>query len=187
MDALEQIEYNKALELKEKIEGFKYHEMKQEFEKMGIGEVFKPGMKKELLVSAALVALEQLNSTGTIPEVEKDIQELDTVNSVVVIEEKQELSTEEEKSEIITISETISEIEVVEPIVLQKQYIVIEEKAILVEKPQYSREVIEENLELIQCSLHQALPTTRIMLFEKQAKLLLMLDQWDEYESYDNE
>jgi phage terminase large subunit GpA-like protein len=163
--ALEQIEYAKALEQKAELEAVSYGDLKQKFTDLGIPEIWKQGKKKEELINLALQRLEEVKAIEA-----KGIN----LSDPIIISK-----LEDEKEKELIAGASVEEIELVDEIILDESHIKEEEPKELVKiKHNYTKEQIEENLELIQCNLNQATPVQRTLLFEKQAELLIMLDDF---------
>jgi hypothetical protein len=156
---IEQIEVQKALDLKAELEAIPYGDMKKEFIALGIGEAFTPGTKKETLVAIAIAALEKLD---TIANIETG------------------LGLEPSAEVIAAVAEVVEVVEVVEVAEIAET-IVPEEVGELV-KPIYSREVILENLHNIRLAIPNSIDIHKIVLVGKQDMLVKMLKDLDEWE-----
>jgi hypothetical protein len=161
--ALEQIEYQRALDQKLELEAVAYGDLKEKFTELGIPEVWHQGKKKVDLINLALQRLEEVKAI--------EAKGIDLSDPIV----KSKLEEEKEK-ELIT-DASFKEIEVVEEIVIDESQTKEEDTKEKVAH-NYTKEEIEENLELIICNLYQATPLHRTLLFEKQAELLIMLDDF---------
>lgn len=149
---IEQIEVQKALDLRKELELIPYGDMKKEFKALGIEKVFTPGTKKEVLISRAIAALEKLEIAPIVEVVEEVIEEKVLTSALIVpLEEEDELQNE-----------------------------VIEEESS--EKPVYSKEVILENLHIIALTLPNTSDSSKLILVTKQDMLVKMLKQFERWE-----
>lgn len=158
INPVEQIEVQKALDLRKELETIPYRDMEKEFTALGIGDSFTPGTKKETLVSIAIAALEKLDAIEALKAKGEPVIE---PISTEIIEEKavilEEIAVKSDEKATIEPSELV--------------------------KPAYSREVIMENLHNIGLVIPQSIDIHKIVLVEKQDMLVEMLkdlDAWEE-------
>lgn len=172
INPVEQIEVQKALDLRKELEAIPYSDMKKEFTALGIGDSFTPGTKKETLVSIAIAALEKLDAIEALKAKGESVIE---PISAEIIEEKAVIL-----EEIVVKSDEIA-VKSDEIAVKSDEKATIEPSELV--KPIYSREVIMENLHNIGLVIPQSIDIHKIVLVEKQDKLVQMLkdlDAWEE-------
>jgi hypothetical protein len=151
-NAIQQIEVQKALDLRKELEAIPYGDMKKEFTALGIEKVFTPGTKKEVLISRAIAALEKLEKAPIVEEVEEVVEkEVRTSALIARLKEGGELENE-----------------------------VVEEESS--EKPVYSKDIILENLENIALALPNTTDSSKLVLVTKQDMLVKMLKQYERWE-----
>lgn len=174
--------------LKQELDVTPYKDLSEKFTELGISEIWKAGVKKDTLIQLALQRLEEIKAFEVEEEVEVEEEEETIIEDEV---EVQKGVTIDEEVEIVP-----TEIEVAKKAIVenysgldedQKEELEaarnlfdgeVSEDAIPV-RPIYSREVIEENLELILSNLSQATPLQKALLFTKQTELMLMQEQHD--------
>jgi len=139
---------------KEELELVAYKEMQAKFEELGVPEVWKPGKKKETMI---LEAIEKLN---LIKSLENAGLEKDDIEKAVskVKDNKEELAKAEALKEA-------QEKEALEKAQTEKA---VELKLTL---PQ-----IEKNLKNIEANLKNNIPSQRVLLLNKKAMLMKMID-----------
>lgn len=160
MSEAEKIELNKVLELKSELEAVAYGDLKKEFAKRGIENVFKPGTKKEVLIAMAVEAL----TNSVVPDA--PLKEADEIEV-----EFTEVGSEEQFNEPHGVADGAEEKEFE-----QKDELVIEGE------PLYSREVIEENLNILAATLKVCTEYSKKAVFDKQEFLLAHLAYLDKWE-----
>lgn len=139
----------------EKLNEVDYKDLKVTFEKLGVVECWKPGIKKTTLCEKAF----------------NTIQEKKKLKKIGLSEE--EIKKEIEKKEILDI-----EIKEKEEIQLEKQKEIDQEKKVdeLVEK-KMSKEDIVKNIEIVNLNLISANPTLKKILLIKKKTLQLALSK----------
>lgn len=174
MREAEKIEFNKVVELKAELEAVAYGDLKKEFETRKIGHVFKPGTKKEVLITLAVEALTAKNDVATTDAVSGESNDITGTDGIFA-----SLSTEK-------IDMEIKEQNGGEPHSVGKEFAnqEFEQKPeIIIEgEPKYTREVIEENLGILAATLKVCTEDSRKKVFDKQEYLLAHLAYLDKWE-----
>lgn len=186
MTEAEKIEFNKVLELKAELEAVAYGDLKKEFESRNIGHVFKPGTKKEVLITLAIEALTAKKVVEGSDEVEANgITGTEGIVSTLTPEQRdkeiKEANGGAEFSEEHVMQENSDETHSVGKEFVNQEF---EEKPELVieGEPKYSREVIEENLGILAATLKVCTEESRKAVFDKQELLLAHLAHLDKWE-----
>lgn len=199
-DILNKIEEGKELELREVLLKTTYGEpMKEKFEELGVGEVWKYGQNKELLIQLALQKIEEnkikakeesLNEDNSEDSKEDQNQEIIEEN-----EEKdgsdqfeEDLENEDHDSDELLIKEALQKIEEQDPSVDPAAYNyssdVDEEKSVEytteLTKTDFTIEELERNLENIEANLVQANQFTKLILWEKQKQIIEKIKELNE-------
>ena len=174
MSEAEKIEFNKVVELKAELEAVAYGDLKKEFEARKIGHVFKPGTKKEVLITLAVEALTAKNdvaTTDTVSGESNDITGTEGIVSTLTPEEADKIIKEQKEGEPHNVGKEFDNQEFE-----QKPEIIIEGE------PKYTREVIEENLGILAATLKVCTEDSRKKVFDKQEYLLAHLAYLDKWE-----
>jgi hypothetical protein len=190
MSEAEKIEFNKVVELKAELEAVAYGDLKKEFETRKIGHVFKPGTKKEVLITLAVEALTAKNdvaATDTVSGESNDITGTEGIVSTLTPEDADKIIKEQNGG--VEFSEDYVKPEVSkegEPHNVGKEFDnqEFEQKPeIIIEgEPKYTREVIEENLGILAATLKVCTEDSRKKVFDKQEYLLAHLAYLDKWE-----
>ena len=183
MSEAEKLEVAKVAEVKAELELVAYGDLKKEFEARGIQNVFKPGTKKEVLITLAIEAL-----------FKKDVPEDAVVETPKV--ETGVVDTAAAENIVVNGAETVTTKadEVVEPVAPKADETVeVEkekepefekvEKLVITGEPLYTREVIEENLGILAATLRVCTEASRKEIFDKQENLLAHLEYLNEWEA----
>lgn len=138
----------------EKLREIKYHNLKEELEKLGVGSAFSAGKKKDVIIQDALKALAILKTLKKEGVADEDIAEK--------LEVEKLLKEDEAKAEAIKeqlVKETL-EIKSLEK---------TKEKGL-------SREVLEKNLANIKSNLAMNINSHRLILLNKQKEIETILE-----------
>lgn len=167
---------SEVVELKRVLEETPYGELKAKFAELGVEEIFKGGVKKETLVQLALQKIEELRG-----QVETEIEEEEEVETEEEEVETEEVETEEIETEI-TKGITIDEEEEISLIVVEEEEEIEdedqdeEEDEVEVVRTGFTREEIEENLEIVDANMRQATEFQLKILRSKKTELIQMLE-----------
>ncbi len=146
-DIISKIEEGKAIELREELMATNYGtDLQEKFKELGVGEIWKAGAKKDLLIQLALQKIEEnkANSKTVIEETPKE----DVLNEESVVKESNEATLSEEKEEDIQEiqkDDIVSEIEVNEPIIEDGKETEEEEDKAETESIDYAAINLDEN------------------------------------------
>ncbi len=179
MSEAEKLEVAKVAEVKAELELVAYGDLKKEFEARGIQNVFKPGTKKEVLITLAIEALFKKDAVVETPKVETGVVDTAAAENIVV-----------NGAETVTPKAD----EVVEPVAPKDDETVEDEKEkepefekveklVITGEPLYTREVIEENLGILAATLRVCTEASRKEIFDKQENLLAHLEYLNEWEA----
>ena len=181
MSEAEKLEVAKVAEVKAELELVAYGDLKKEFEARGIQNVFKPGTKKEVLITLAIEALFKkdvpADAVVETPKVETGVVDTAAAENIVV-----------SGAETVTPKAD----EVVEPVAPKADETVeVEkepefekvEKLVITGEPLYTREVIEENLGILAATLRVCTEASRKEIFDKQENLLAHLEYLNKWEA----
>ena len=135
------------------LDGFKYHELKEQLDKLGVGKAFKVGKKKDVIIKEALSQLAIL----------KNLKE-EGVDESEALAKLDELRLEE-----------IKEIEVVKAEEFVKAEEMKEEGIKEIEKKEYDLEVLEKNLAIVNANLKLNIKPQRLILLAKKEKLVALI------------
>lgn len=179
MSEAEKLEVAKVAEVKAELELVAYGDLKKEFEARGIPNVFKPGTKKEVLITLAIEALFKKDAVVETQKVETSVVDTAAAENIVV-----------NGAETVTPKAD----EVVEPVAPKDDETVEDEKEkepefekveklVITGEPLYTREVIEENLGILAATLRVCTEVSRKEIFDKQETLLAHLEYLNEWEA----
>lgn len=206
---------DQAVEIKAELENLNYADLKAKFIELGIGFVFKAGVKKSVLIQSAMKALEFIEEETEIsaeetekkasteededqeelPEGEYEIDEEAlveypklvqmgfTVGDTLVVEvgkpwSKKEIKEDPIKNEEAELQAKSSiDLEGEEAEVRVEEIEVIVEEIETIDEDLYTEAEILENIEIVQCNMIQAIPTTRNFLLRKLDALQKALDR----------
>jgi len=137
------------------LDGFKYHELKEQLDKIGVGKAFKVGKKKDIIIKEALsqlAILKKLKKEGVNEDealAQLDILRAEEVKEIEVVKAEEIVKGEEQK---------------------KKEIKKIEEK-------EYDVEVLKRNLEIVNANLKLNIEPQRLILLAKKDKLVTLIDK----------
>lgn len=166
---------DQAVEIKAELEALNYADLKAKFIELGIDSVWKAGVKKSVLIQSALQALE--NSPKSIAEEIEEEEIGEEAEEIEVVEE--EILTDEERRDSIGDEEV--ELQDKDPEDDEEFEEEIEEAIVeeieIIDEDKYTEAEILENIEIVQCNMVQAIPTTRNFLLKKLDALQKALER----------
>ena len=179
MSEAEKLEVAKVAEVKAELELVAYGDLKKEFEARGIQNVFKPGTKKEVLITLAIEALFKKDAVVDTPKVETSVVDTAAAENIVVSGAETVTTKADEVVEPVApkADETV-EVEKEKEVEFEKV-----EKLVITGEPLYTREVIEENLGILAATLRVCTEASRKEIFDKQENLLAHLEYLNEWEA----
>lgn len=171
-----------VVKLKEDLLEVPYKDLRDKFIELGIGEIFKGGVKKEELIQLALQKLEEIKAFEGVGEV--------VIVDEIIVDNAEEISTvksiEEVDAEIKEANKDIDQDFPQYPIkdeVDEQGFSWVEDAEVNLDeaivRPVHSREVIQENLDNLQTVMYQATPHQRELILVKQSDLQAMLEAHD--------
>ena len=179
MSEAEKLEVAKVAEVKAELELVAYGDLKKEFEARGIQNVFKPGTKKEVLITLAIEALFKKDAVVETQKVETGVVDTAAAENIVVNGAETVTTKADEVVEPVApkADETV-EVEKEKEPEFEKV-----EKLVITGEPLYTREVIEENLGILAATLRVCTEASRKEIFDKQENLLAHLEYLNEWEA----
>lgn len=137
------------------LNGFKYHELKEQLEKLGVPKAFKVGEKKNIIIKEAL---KQLNILKNLKK--KGVEDSEIIKQLDQLRAEQ--IEKESKAK-----------EVVKKAIEKKK----EDEVKEVEKKNYDIEVLKRNLQIINSNLALGVQSQRLILLDKREKIMTLIEK----------
>lgn len=135
------------------LEKFKYHELKEELEKLGVNKAFKPGKTKEAIIKEAisqLAILKNLKKEGA-EGTEKQLEK---------IRAKQIEEAKEKEKEVKKITESKKE-----------------KSLSNLKKKKFSLDILKRNLQVIDANLINGKGEQRLILLKKREEIVALIEE----------